>query len=111
MVCIRSFCILGLASLGAASVIARDVSRVTDDVEATPSGPSRGAYCWADPIAGIQDYSVQYGDTCWDIIARFNNKFTISELLCWNSEINPTCSNLIPGRTLCVAVGATAPVC
>lgn len=45
MVCIRSFCILGLASLGAASVIARDVSRVSDDVEATPSGPSRGAYC------------------------------------------------------------------
>ncbi|KAJ5329189.1 hypothetical protein N7452_009579 [Penicillium brevicompactum] len=108
MVCIRSFCILGLASLGTASAIARDVIRENIDIlarqtqESTP--PAKEAYC-------LQNYSISIGDTCWDIIARFNNQFTIAELLCWNSEINPSCSNLIPGRNLCVAVGASAPQC
>lgn len=62
-------------------------------------------------MTGTQNYSISIGDTCWDIIARFNNQFTIAELLCWNSEINPSCSNLIPGRKLCVAVGESAPQC
>lgn len=49
MVCIRSFCILGLASMGTASAIARDVVHENIDIlarqtqESTP--PAKEAYC------------------------------------------------------------------
>lgn len=55
-------------------------------------------------VTGIGFDIVITGDTCWDIIARHGNTFTMSQLLCWNAEINHSCSNLIPGRRVCVKV-------
>ncbi|KAJ5090590.1 hypothetical protein N7532_009274 [Penicillium argentinense] len=56
-------------------------------------------------------YEVQTGDTCWDIIVRNENTFTMRELLCWNPDINPVCTNLIPGRDICVGVLYPGPTC
>ncbi|OQE16657.1 hypothetical protein PENSTE_c023G09283 [Penicillium steckii] len=56
-------------------------------------------------------YEIQSGDTCWDIIARSENTFTMRQLLCWNPDINPICTNLIPGRDICVGVTFPGPSC
>jgi len=53
---------------------------------------------------GNQFYMVQHGDTCWDIVSQSQNTFTMNQLLCWNPDINPWCSNLIPGRNVCIGV-------
>ncbi|KAJ5128669.1 hypothetical protein N7448_002386 [Penicillium atrosanguineum] len=62
----------------------------------------------AEPVQFSPDcslfYRIQIGDTCWDIITRNENTFTIKQLMCWNPDINPNCSNLIPGRDICVGV-------
>lgn len=55
-------------------------------------------------VEGNLYYQVQNGDTCWDIVERNENTFTMGQLLCWNPDINPACSNLIPGRDVCVGV-------
>ncbi|KAJ5804866.1 hypothetical protein N7474_010753 [Penicillium riverlandense] len=56
-------------------------------------------------------YTVQNGDTCWDIISRNENTITMKQLLCWNPDVNPSCSNLIPGRYICIGVGTNGPAC
>ncbi|KOS47094.1 hypothetical protein ACN38_g1940 [Penicillium nordicum] len=92
---IRSLlCILGIASLGTSAAVNTDTIQ---DWQLTQ-------YC-------NEFYTVGNGDTCWDIIARNQNKFTMSQLLCWNNDINPWCSNLIPGRQVCVGVEHPGPVC
>ncbi|KAJ5973359.1 hypothetical protein N7481_010569 [Penicillium waksmanii] len=85
---------LGLASLSTAAplentVPASDVS-IQDKLQ-------------MDPACDLF-YEVQSGDTCWDIINRNENNFTIKQLLCWNPDINSRCTNLIPGRDICVGV-------
>ncbi|KAJ5225417.1 hypothetical protein N7468_006642 [Penicillium chermesinum] len=52
-----------------------------------------------------------YGDTCWDIVNRNENTLTVGQLLCWNPDINPQCSNLIPGHIVCVGYYGAAPLC
>ncbi|CAG8909009.1 unnamed protein product [Penicillium egyptiacum] len=91
---IRSLlCILGIASLGTSAA-----------VDNTVQAWQLTQYC-------NEFYTVSNGDTCWDIIARCQNKFTMSQLLCWNNDINPWCSNLIPGRQVCIGVETPGPVC
>ncbi|EKV16010.1 Peptidoglycan-binding lysin domain [Penicillium digitatum] len=87
-------CIMGIASLG------KSVAVETDTIQ----GWQLTQYC-------TEFYTVSNGDTCWDIIARNQNKFTMSQLLCWNDDINPWCSNLIPGRQVCVGVQRPGPTC
>ncbi|CAI7643683.1 unnamed protein product [Penicillium viridicatum] len=92
---IRSLlCILGIASLGTSAAVDTD----------TVQSWQLTQYC-------NEFYTVSNGDTCWDIIARNQNRFTMSQLLCWNNDINPWCSNLIPGRQVCVGVQHPGPVC
>ncbi|KAJ5187380.1 hypothetical protein N7449_010374 [Penicillium cf. viridicatum] len=92
---IRSLlCILGIASLGKSAAVDTN----------TFQGWQLTQYC-------NEFYTVSNGDTCWDIIARNQNRFTMSQLLCWNNDINPWCSNLIPGRQVCVGVQHPGPVC
>ncbi|KAJ5877119.1 hypothetical protein N7455_000584 [Penicillium solitum] len=90
----RSLCILGIASLGTSAAVDTD----------TVQGWQLTQYC-------NEFDTVSNGDTCWDIIARNQNRFTMSQLLCWNNDINPWCSNLIPGRQVCVGVQHPGPVC
>ncbi|KAJ5156758.1 hypothetical protein N7492_009561 [Penicillium capsulatum] len=56
-------------------------------------------------------YIIQKGDTCWDIISRNENTITIKQLMCWNPDINPWCSNLIPGRNVCIGVNSAGSLC
>ncbi|KAJ5473382.1 hypothetical protein N7475_002948 [Penicillium sp. IBT 31633x] len=92
-ICVRSIlCILGIASLGASAAV--DTTQAWQLTQ----------YC-------NQFYTVTNGDTCWDIIAHGQNRFTMSQLLCWNTDINPWCSNLIPGRQVCVGVEHPGPIC
>ncbi|KAJ9488104.1 hypothetical protein VN97_g5193 [Penicillium thymicola] len=86
--------ILGIASLGTSAAVNTN----------TIQGWQLTQYC-------NEFYTVSNGDTCWDIIARNQNRFTMSQLLCWNNDINPWCSNLIPGRQVCVGVEHPGPVC
>ncbi|CAI7578689.1 hypothetical protein N7533_003169 [Penicillium manginii] len=85
---------LGLASLSAAAPLEHTVptSKVStqDKLQMNPA---------CDLF-----YEVQIGDTCWDIITQSKNTFTINQLLCWNPNINQHCTNLIPGRNICVGV-------
>ncbi|KAJ5465176.1 uncharacterized protein N7458_000862 [Penicillium daleae] len=87
-------CTLGLTSLGFSAAV-ETVSR--DVLQETP-------YC-------NSHYMVQFGDTCWDIIARYGSNFTINQFLCWNPDINTSCSNLIPERPVCVGVRWPGPQC
>ncbi|OGE48705.1 hypothetical protein PENARI_c026G09283 [Penicillium arizonense] len=91
-------CLLGVASLGAS--VAVDTTKVDVDAAA-----------WKMTELCVDYYTVGFGDTCWDIISRNQNKFTMRQLLCWNTDINPWCSNLIPGRQVCVGVDRPGPVC
>lgn len=119
MVCIRHICILGLASLGACAVIEPNGGPSSNNKK---QGWTPSQYCrlrkllpvipsQTDTEAGTGYYTVTLGETCWDIIARNQNKFTMSQLLCWNTDINPWCSNLIPGRQVCVAVSLPGLYC
>ncbi|OQE38962.1 hypothetical protein PENCOP_c007G01854 [Penicillium coprophilum] len=97
---IRSLlCVLGIASLGTSAAVDTAYSTVN-----TVQGWQLTRYC-------TEFYTVSNGDTCWDIIAQNQNRFTMSQLLCWNNDINPWCSNLIPGRQVCVGVQRPGPVC
>ncbi|KAJ5788368.1 hypothetical protein N7457_003358 [Penicillium paradoxum] len=98
--CVQSLlCILGVASLATAAAV--------DTTQAW----QLSQYCWANTNAGNQFYTVNNGDTCWDIIAHNQNRFTMTQLLCWNTDINPWCSNLIPGRQVCIGVERPGPIC
>ncbi|CAI7662572.1 unnamed protein product [Penicillium glandicola] len=88
-------CILGIASLGTSAAV--------DPVD-TIQAWQLTQYC-------NEFYTVITGDTCWDIITRNQNRFTMSQLLCWNTDINPWCSNLIPGRQVCIGVQHPGPLC
>ncbi|EPS30705.1 hypothetical protein POX_b02291 [Penicillium oxalicum] len=85
---------LGLATLGSSATLndlsQRDVQETTD--------------C-------NMHYTVQQGDTCWDICNNYGYSFTINQLLCWNPEINTSCTNLIAGRSICVGVKGAGPKC
>ncbi|KAJ5659264.1 hypothetical protein N7507_005715 [Penicillium longicatenatum] len=94
----RAIVWLGLASL-ALSVPVEPNSEKTSD-----SSDRYAPSC-------IQFYKVQQGDTCWDIISQNQNTFTMGQLLCWNPDINPWCSNLIPGRNVCIGVVNPAQLC
>ncbi|KAJ5824252.1 hypothetical protein N7447_006592 [Penicillium robsamsonii] len=97
---IRSIlCILGIASLVTSAAV-ETTSPAVDTVQRW----QLTQYC-------TEFYTVSNGDTCWDIIVRNQNRFTMSQLLCWNNDINPWCSNLIPGRQVCVGVQRPGPVC
>ncbi|KAJ5503256.1 hypothetical protein N7463_006130 [Penicillium fimorum] len=97
---IRSLlCILGIAFFGTSAAV-----DTTTPIVDTVQGWQLTQYC-------TEFYTVSHGDTCWDIIARNQNRFTMSQLLCWNNDINPWCSNLIPGRQVCVGVQRPGPVC
>ncbi|KAJ5142938.1 uncharacterized protein N7515_001725 [Penicillium bovifimosum] len=93
---IRSLlCILGIASLGTSAAV---------DTADTAQAWRLTQYC-------NQTYTVNNGDTCWSIIATNQNKVTMGQLLCWNTDINARCSNLIPGTQVCVGVERPGPVC
>ncbi|KAJ5747946.1 uncharacterized protein N7511_009642 [Penicillium nucicola] len=99
MVNIKSIaCLLGVFSLGSSAVV--ETAKVGLDAAA-----------WKLTEFCIDYYTVSSGDTCWDIISRNQNKFTMRQLLCWNTDINPWCSNLIPGRQVCIGVDLPGPVC
>ncbi|KAJ5201803.1 uncharacterized protein N7498_006466 [Penicillium cinerascens] len=89
------FLTLGVASLALSAAINNDVLQSREGKDPEPAQAPFGCSLF---------YRVQIGDTCWDIISRNENTFTIRQLLCWNPDINPTCSNLIPGRDVCVGV-------
>ncbi|KAJ5708234.1 hypothetical protein N7488_008035 [Penicillium malachiteum] len=93
---------LSLASLGLSAAIDKNTARDVTDNGKRPAGYT--------PHCNLF-YKVQDGDTCWDIISQHQNTFTIEQLLCWNPDINPWCSNLISGRTYCVGVVNTGPQC
>ncbi|KAJ6104407.1 hypothetical protein N7523_010727 [Penicillium sp. IBT 18751x] len=86
---------LGMASLALSAAINDNAVQNRDAKVAEPAQIS--------PSCTLL-YRVQPGDTCWDIISRNGNTFTMKQLLCWNPDINSNCSNLIPGRDLCVGV-------
>ncbi|CAE6504017.1 unnamed protein product [Rhizoctonia solani] len=58
-----------------------------------------------------ETYTVQSGDTCNSIVASRPMDMTLAQLLTWNSFIDPWCSNLIAGETICVRTpgGAFTP--
>ncbi|KAJ5480849.1 hypothetical protein N7539_006743 [Penicillium diatomitis] len=87
-------CTLGLTTLGLSAAVE---SVQEHDTEAR-------SYC-------NLHYTVQAGDTCWDICNNYGYAFTIKQLLCWNPEINTSCTNLIPGRSVCVGVRGAGPKC
>ncbi|KAJ5096115.1 hypothetical protein NUU61_005471 [Penicillium alfredii] len=94
---------LGFASLALSAAINNEVTKSMkegDEVAPMQTVPSCNLF-----------YQVQNGDTCWDIISRSENTFTIKQLMCWNPDINPWCSNLIPGRSVCVGVLTPGPSC
>ncbi|KAJ5108940.1 hypothetical protein N7456_005615 [Penicillium angulare] len=83
---------LGFASLALSAAIERDT--ISEDVgDSNKYVPRCNSF-----------YKVQQGDTCWDIITQNENALTMDQLLCWNPDINPWCSNLIPGRNICTGV-------
>ncbi|KAJ5890851.1 uncharacterized protein N7473_007079 [Penicillium subrubescens] len=86
-------CTLGLASLG--------LSAAVENV--SPGVAGETPYC-------NMHYTVQSGDTCWDVILQYGS-FTINQFLCWNPDINASCTNLIPGRPVCVGVRWPGPRC
>ncbi|OQD73660.1 hypothetical protein PENDEC_c014G00185 [Penicillium decumbens] len=87
------FLTLGVASLALSAAINNDVLQSREDAVPAQVTPSCNLY-----------YRVQYGDTCWDIITHNNNSFGVKQLMCWNPDINDSCSNLIPGHDVCVGV-------
>ncbi|KAJ5934821.1 hypothetical protein N7466_004368 [Penicillium verhagenii] len=97
-VCSQAIILLGLASLA----LSVPVEPKADQMEASPD--SYNPRC-------NQFYKIQHGDTCWDIVSENENTFTMDQLLCWNPDINPWCSNLIPGRNVCVGVTNPGQLC
>ncbi|KAJ5860809.1 uncharacterized protein N7529_008119 [Penicillium soppii] len=102
-ICIRSLlCVLGIASLSASAAV---------ELPKNVPKPAEQHDAWTSTEYCTDYYTVSDGDTCWDIISRNQNRFTMSQLMCWNTDINPWCSNLIPGRQVCVGVQRPGPVC
>ncbi|KAJ4328746.1 hypothetical protein N0V84_000749 [Fusarium piperis] len=52
-----------------------------------------------------QVYTVEEGDLCIEIVWSVPNDITISQLVAWNPNLNPTCSNMYQqeGMQICVS--------
>ena len=77
-------------------------------------------YCSNFPGSGAQlcmphrcqIYTVQADDSCWGIVSRYNNAFTVTQLRSWNRNINEACTNLnmIRGYEICVSFPGDAQI-
>ncbi|KAG8716951.1 hypothetical protein FRC09_014973 [Ceratobasidium sp. 395] len=58
-----------------------------------------------------QTYTVQSGDTCNSIVAAQGSEMSFAQMLSWNPSLDPYCSNLIAGASICVRApgGAFSP--
>ncbi|KAJ5273482.1 hypothetical protein N7478_008607 [Penicillium angulare] len=96
---------LGLASLALSAAVDKNLAGVSVERDTVPEdvGDSSRYVPRCNSF-----YKVQQGDTCWDIITQNEDALTMDQLLCWNPDINPWCSNLIPGRNICTGVANSA---
>ncbi|KAJ5579972.1 uncharacterized protein N7459_005957 [Penicillium hispanicum] len=100
--CTRLFWTLGLVPLALSAAISNEAAK---NASAQNVAPYRVTpYC--NLVARIRR-----GDTCFDIIDRTDDTITLTQFLCWNPDVNPSCTNLIPGRDVCVGVVYPGPVC
>jgi hypothetical protein len=53
---------------------------------------------------GCETYQVGSGETCENLVASLASVLNEQQLLAWNPNINPLCSNLhdIPGMVVCI---------
>lgn len=58
---------------------------------------------------GCDLYTVTANDTCYSIVDSYSSKFSQSQLISWNPNINDKCSNLnmIEGYQICVSFPGT----
>ncbi|CEJ60715.1 hypothetical protein PEBR_36613 [Penicillium brasilianum] len=47
-------------------------------------------------------YRVAAGNDCFEIRDAHPDTFTMEELMEWNPRINRSCTNLLPGQTICI---------
>ncbi|CAE6441256.1 unnamed protein product [Rhizoctonia solani] len=61
--------------------------------------------------SACETYTVKSGDTCDSIVASRPMDISLAQLLTWNSFINPWCTNLVAGTTICIRTpgGAFSP--